>query len=184
MSLSEYAIVTLEEAKNFLHVDGDDDDLTLELLIETATAKTEDYCSSCWVKRGITETHIGNGKQALDLYRLPVESIEAVIVDGVELEESDYVAQLSIGRLTGRIWQKDSVIEIAYTAGYADSYGQAAIPYAAKLAVLNALAVWWNNRMGVTSESIAGIGSVAYTGEEELPENAKAKLSSLRKRIL
>lgn len=181
MSLSEYAVVTLTEAKNYLRIDGSDDDTTLELMIEMATEKTEDYCSSYWVKRSVTETHIGDGKTYLYLYRTPIESIESVIVDGVELEDGDYVELLAIGRLTGRIWAKDSVIVVSYTAGYADSYGEIAIPNAAKLAVLNAVAVWWNNRTGVTGESISGIGSVTYGNEEELPNSVKAKLSSLRK---
>jgi uncharacterized phiE125 gp8 family phage protein len=184
MSLSEYAIVTLAEAKNFLRIDDSDDDDSLELMLESATEKTEDYCSSYWVKRSVTETHIGDGKTILCLYRMPVESIESVTVDDVELEVTDYVELLAIGRLTGRTWTKDSIIEISYTAGYADSYGEVAVPNAAKLAVLNTIAVWWNNRTGVSAESVSGIGSVTYGNESELPDSVKAKLSSLRKRVL
>lgn len=180
MSLSNYAIVTLQEAKGFLKVDSSDDDSLIELLIETASKKTADYCNSQWVKRKITETHIGDGKSKLYLYKQPVVSVDSVAIDGEEC--TDYTERLSGGYLFGN-WAKDAEIIVSYTAGYGDSSINSIIPNAC-LAVLDCVAEWYNNRMGVKSESISGIGQVTYNDEYDLPQSAKAKLSGLRKSLL
>lgn len=189
MSLSEYALITLDQAKEYLRVDGDDNDGIIEILIEAATKKTEDYCSTHWVKRQVTETHIGDGKQNLNLYRMPVVEVDSVTIDGDEI--TDYTERLSVGRLYRTVWPSGSEIVVSYTAGYGEpmEYGyedwelQKLVPDAV-LAILGAIGEWYNNRIGVKSESLSGIGSVTYGDEEELPASAKAKLSALRKRVI
>jgi hypothetical protein len=184
MSLSNYAIVTLQDTKGFLKVDSNDDDSLIELLIETASKKTADYCNSQWVMREIEEVHIGDGKTKLYLYRQPVISVESVTIDGEEY--TDYTERLSGGYLTGN-WAKDLEIIVTYTAGYAawnsDTDINTIIPDA-RLAVLDCVAEWYNNRIGIKSESVSGIGQITYNDEYDLPQSAKAKLSGLRKSLL
>lgn len=184
MSLSNYAIVTLESTKGFLKIDHDDDDALIEMLIETATKKTADYCNSQWVMREFVETHIGDGRTKLYLYKQPVAEIDSVIIDGVVY--ADYTERLSGGYLVGS-WAKEAEIIVTYTAGYIEWDSSAdintVIPEAC-LAVLDCVADWYNNRMGLKTESVSGLGSVTYNDEFELPQSAKAKLSSLRKSSL
>jgi len=184
MSLSDSAITTLTEAKKYLKVDNTDNDTIIELMIETATKKTEDHCNSFWVKREITETHIGDGKQFLYLYRQPIVEIASVTIDGED--EEDYIGRLSRGLLyLSSGWPLGAEVEVVYTAGYLDEADDALIEIPdAVLAVLACLGEWYNNPQGVASESVSGIGSVTYNTEMELPASAKAKLTSLRKGLL
>lgn len=184
MSLSNYAIVTLPDTKGFLKVDNNDDDSLIELLIETATKKTADYCNSQWIMREFEEVHIGDGKTKLYLYRQPVISVESVTVDGEAY--TDYTERLSGGYLWGS-WAKDTEIIVTYTAGYIEWDSSAdintVIPEAC-LAVLDCVAEWYNNRIGIKTELVSGIGQVTYNDEYDLPQSAKAKLSGLRKSLL
>lgn len=159
-----------------------DDDL-LERLIEAATKKAEDYTGRAFVQREITETHIGDNKQVLKLYKQPVVEVTTVTVGG---DLTDYSERLSIGRLYSLIvWPEDYEIVVVYTAGYGANRAaaQALIPDAV-IAVLGAVAAWYENRMGVKSQNISGIGSIDYGDPEGLPEASKKKLDSLRVNVL
>ena len=186
--LSENALVTLDQAKAYLRIDGSENDEIIAMMIDAATRKTEDHCSSFWVKREITETHIGDGKQNLNLRRMPIVEVDSVTLDGDEL--TDYVERLSMGRLYRSVWSRGAEIVVTYTAGYGEAmeYGyegelQQLVPDAV-LAVLAAVGEWYNRRFGATSESVSGIGSVTYGDEDELPASAKAKLTALRQRVI
>lgn len=182
MSLTNQALITLNQAKEYLKINNSDNDNVIEAMIESATTKTEDYCSSRWVVRDIEESHIGNGSSFLYLYRMPISEIASVTIDDTEYE--GYEERLLIGMLYGS-WPNLSEVIVNYTAGYIDSRSTAVanIPDAV-IAVMEAVAIWYNNRLGVTSETISGIGAVSYGEVEELPASVKAKLSSMRKRIL
>lgn len=176
------ALVTLQLAKDYLKISGTDSDTVLETLIEAATRRTEDYCNSAWVKREITETHIGDGKNRLYLYRQPVTEVDSVTIDGEEY--TDYTERLSIGMLWGS-WTNLTEIVVTYAAGYLNDITEAltTIPDAVA-AVLMTVAAWYNNPEGLDSQNISGIGSVSFGGELELPDRAKAKLTALRKSLL
>lgn len=159
-----------------------DDDI-LETLIEAATKKAEDYAGRVFVQREIVETHIGDNQQVLKLYRMPIVSVDSVTVGG---EVSDYSERLSIGRLYHPVvWPLDHEIVVTYTAGYDDGRPatQVLIPDAV-IAVLGAVATWYENRMGVKSQNISGVGSIDYGDLEGLPEASKKKLDSLRVNVL
>ncbi len=74
------------------------DDAVLEMLIETATKKTEDHCALAWVQRTITETHqYYDGSKILKLRKGPVVSITSVtrkIVDAFTGDASTLVFTL------------------------------------------------------------------------------------------
>ena len=159
-----------------------DDDL-LETLIEAATKKAEDYTERAFVQREITETHIGDNKQVLKLYKQPVvaDSISSITVGGVAL--TSWSERLSIGRIYHLVvWPLDYEVVVVYTAGYGATRAaaQVLVPDAVA-AVLLILANLFENRTDqLKSESIAGLGSVTY----DIPSQAKELLNPLRTNIL
>jgi hypothetical protein len=223
-----------------------DDDL-LEILINAATQKCEDYCGRAFIQRTVTETHIGDGLDVLRLYKRPVASITSVSYEQVDdfegdglsvtftlsdepmsgtytvyvagvlqtettdysisgetltfvsapadealiivrynvelVENTDYTQQLSSARLKGE-WYEEYEYQVVYTAGYDDTRAevQADVPEAV-LSVLVAVSNWYENRLGVKSENISGIGSVSYE-IGELPPQAMMLLGTLKANLL
>ena len=112
--------MTLNEVKAYLKIDGDDHDTVIQILLDAAVSKTQDYCSTYWEETLVTETRVGDGKTVLHLYRLPVVEVDSVLING-ELVE-DYTERLSIGRLY-RAWPSGAEITVTYSAGFA-AYGE------------------------------------------------------------
>lgn len=161
-----------------------DDDL-LEQLIAAATRKAEDYTGRAFIIRSITEKRIGDGTQILKLYKQPMvaDSI-SITVDGDAL--TSWSERLSIGRIYHlAVWPLDAEIVVTYTAGYgADRAATQPLVPDAVVAVLIAVAFWYENRMGVKSQNVSGVGSVDYGDPGGLPEAAKGKLDSLMVSVL
>lgn len=157
-----------------------DDDL-LERLIEAATKKAEDYTGRTFVQGEVTETHIGDNKQVLKLYKRPVVDVTSVTVGGTAL--TTWSERLTIGRIYHLVvWPLDYEIVVVYTAGYAATRAatQALIPDAVS-AVLLILADLFENRGDkVDSISISGLGSTSY----KLPSRAAELLAPLRTSVL
>ena len=153
-----------------------DDDI-LERLIETATKLAEDYTGRVFVNQTITENRIGDGLGRIMLYKRPVTDITSVTVAGTALTE--WTERLSIGRIYADFPIDDEVV-IVYTAGYGVDRNTVAplVPQAVS-AVLVAVAALYNNRQGLQSESISGIGSVDF-GELGLPEQSRKLLQGLK----
>lgn len=136
------------------------------------TAQTEgtDYTLSC---------------QKVTFTTAPDDGLKIIFRYSVNLElANDYTEKLHVGRLKGT-WLKDYEYEIVYTAGYgADrDAAQIAVPEAV-LAVLAAVAVWHENRLGFSTESISDVGSVKYSDPGDLPAIAKQYLSTLSRNII
>ena len=155
-----------------------DDDL-LEILIEAATKKAEDYTGRVFVQRDITETHIGDGTNLLRLYKWPATDITSVTIGDTALET--WTERLAMGRIYYDYgFTLDYEVEVVYMAGYgADRAATQALVPSAVTAVLVAIANWWENRLGVNSENISGVGSISYL-IGELPEQSKKLLDSLK----
>lgn len=177
------------------------DDELLEILINAATKKCENFCKRAFIQRAITENRIGDGGTLLLLNYRPVSTFTSLTLDGVTLtKDTDFTLYDEEGILKRPVptsfWQPDSYsgssyltdlswtngkkIIISYTAGYGSTKAatQALVPDAV-LAVLTAVSVWYENRLGLKSENISGIGSVDYGEIGELPEASKRLLSSL-----
>lgn len=154
-----------------------DDDI-LELMIEAATKKCEDFTERAFVTRSISETHVGDGTRWLRFYKRPVTVATSVILDDVLI--TDYSERLSIGRLYRDLrWTQDSIIELVYSAGYgADRATVQPLVPEAVTAVLTAIANWYENRLGVSTQSISGVGSANY--DQGLPEASKKLLGALK----
>lgn len=153
-----------------------DDDL-LERLIEAVTKKAEDYTGRAFVQREIVETHIGDNKQVLKLYKQPVVSVDSITIAGDAL--TDFTERLTIGRIYHPVvWPLDYEIVVTYTAGYGTGRAatQALVPDAVT-AVLLILAFFFENRTDkVDSINISGIGSNSF----KLPSQAEDLLDTLR----
>ena len=156
-----------------------DDDL-LETLINAATKKAEDFTGRAFIQREITETHIGDGTTLLKFYKRPVSDVTSITLGSTEL--SEWTERLSMGRVYYDYgFDLDYEVEVVYTAGYGAtrSATQALVPEAVA-AVLMAVAVWYGNRLGVKSENISGVGSVAYNDDGQLPFMSKKLLQELK----
>ena len=162
-----------------------DDDL-LERLIEAATKKAEDYTGRAFVRGEITETHIGDNKQVLKLYKQPVIDVTSITVGGEAL--ASWSERLTIGRIYHLVaWPLDYEIVVVYTAGYGANRAatHAVIPDAVAAVLLMVAYLYENRTDMVHGESVTGVGSVTY----ELPlyvekSGAKQYLDALRVNIL
>ena len=97
---------------------------------------------------------------------------------------TNYTEKLHLARLYGA-WLKDYEYVITYTAGYGATrdLAQAAVPEAV-MAVLAAVAWWYNNRLGVTHQIDNGLGSVSYTDPGLLPPLSRQFLSRLNRNLI
>ncbi len=157
------------------------DDESLERLIAAATSKAEAYTGRVFVQRELVETHIGDAKQVLRLYKRPVVSVGGITIGGEAL--TTYTERLTVGRIHHTVvWPLDYEIVVTYTAGYgADRAATQLLVPDAVTAVLLMLANLYENRVDqVVSENVAGIGSVTYG----VPSQAKELLNPLRVNIL
>ena len=160
------------------------DEELIEFLINTATNKVEEYTERAFIEREVTEEHLGDGTELLRLRRIPVSSVSSISVNGEDI--NSWTERLAVGRVYYyHTFGIASEIEVIYTAGYGATrtLAQAAVPEAV-MAVLAAVAHWYDNRMGLKSENVTGVGSVVYSEPSELPEMSKNYLSSLRRRVL
>jgi len=170
-----------------------DDDL-LEILINSATKKCEDYCGRVFIQRAITENRIGDGGKSLILNKRPGNTFTSITISGTALtEDTDFTLYKEEGVLIRPVavslwtenlavvtWTETAKIVIVYNAGYASTRAatQALVPDAV-LAVLVAVANWYENRLGLKSQNISGIGSQDFGEIGELPTQAKRLLSGL-----
>lgn len=157
------------------------DDELLENLINAATKKAEDYTGRAFIIRDITETHIGDNKQVLKLYKQPVVSVSAVSVGGDAL--TTYTERLTIGRIYHPVvWPLDYEVIVAYVAGYATvrAATQALVPDAVTAVLLMVANLFENRTDQLKSENITGVGSVTY----DIPSQAKELLNSLKVNVI
>jgi len=177
MSLATTALITVAQAGAHLKLDAatitSDTDL-LESLILAATTMVEDYTGRAFITRTITETRVGNNETYLRLWKFPVTDVASITVDGTALSASDWTERLSIGRVyyssvwetsseAAYVWELDSEIVVVYDAGYGTdrTLVQALVPTAV-LAVKMIVGQMYEDREGVKSHSVSGIGSVEY----------------------
>jgi len=115
----------------------------------------------------------------------PADEAQVVVRYNISLNlNTDYIEQLSTARLKGR-WYNEYEYQIVYTAGYGATRAltQAAMP-SAVTACMMTVSIWYENRLGITSETVTGVGSVDYGATGELPITAKNYLSSIRRNLI
>ncbi len=174
------------------------DDELLEIFINAATKKCEDNCGRAFIQRSITEYRIGDGGTHLVLNKKPVSTLTSVVMGSSTLtEDTDFTLFDEEGvlrrplagtegsfwatNIQGIGWTEGYKITIVYTAGYASTRAatQALVPDAV-LAVLVTVSQLYENRLGLKSQNVSGVGSVDFGELGEIPEQAKRLLSSLK----
>lgn len=165
--------VTLEEAKAWLRVDSNDDDLLIIALIEAATDHAETFTRRALVSRGLTlyldafpET------REIVLLRPPLSAVSSVKYydeDGTLQTLSTAAYTVDTRSTPGRVvlnedydWPdtqaKPNAVEVAYTAGYGNSQ---AVPQGLRLAVQYILRHWFDNREMVATAAMRTVPSTA-----------------------
>ncbi len=139
MSLWDYSLITVADAKNWLDValEDEDRDGLIETLIQEASEGIEEYCGRRFVSRGaITEYHtFDNSDHELETLQSPIISMTTIHEDSTRAyastelltENTDYVVVKPKGKVvringaTGgrRNWGGGFyAIKVIYTGGY------------------------------------------------------------------
>lgn len=128
MSISQYALVSLADTKQYLKIEADDisQDGRLEILINGVTAAIEHYLKRKIVARTFTdEPYDGSGTDLLFLLNRPVNSVESVKL--VNTGGTDTIVDTGAYRLdpqNGRLYNAGGWMRgfqnylVTYTAGF------------------------------------------------------------------
>ena len=136
--------ITLEEAKEAIGIDGDDDDLRIEGYIQAARIFAEDFCQLHIMSQIVERQYDGWPSSVINLDVWPLQSIDSIKYDDTAspvaeqtlVVNTDYYADIvadggRVGTITG--WpshaSKFHPIRIRITAGYAS---QALVPESLK----------------------------------------------------
>lgn len=132
MALNANALITLAELKIWLNISGNTEDSRLEAYINTISSAIEKYLKRTLKAGDYTEKYSGTDEQELILNNYPVNSVDSVAIDGIELNEEDYEFLSSgvllksdgwlisgLGNyLSGKIDFPERNIEVTYNAGF------------------------------------------------------------------
>lgn len=159
MQLGAYALATLEDVKQWLKIDSDDDDAHLIAWINTVSAECERFCNRNFISRNYTSYYKGDGSNILLLEQRPVTTITSIkLAEGADALDSDvYYCDMTAGiiHLDGYIFAETFFkIEIQYTAGYTNI---AALPADLRQSIIEGVAFRYQKqdkkRIGVTSQT-------------------------------
>ncbi len=127
-------------------------------------------------------THYSISGTTLTMVTAPGDGVQLTVRYNIALDLiDDYTEQLSAGRLIAGAWASGIEYEVIYTAGYAATRAATvALVPKAQSAVLVAIANWYENRLGLKSQNVSGVGSADYGEVGELPPLSKKLLQSLR----
>lgn len=172
---SEYFLVSLDGAKDYLDVDGSGDDAEIGFLMAAVAQLFDTHTGRKLREQEITEYRRGNETDRLYLHSWPVSAVTSVHWDWDELYDdeallasTDYRVNLDDGYISipGGVWTRDIPIKIVYTAGYTLS----AVPYDLRMGYLEALGVLWKRKQeGRFDVSTYSRGDVSYTYLEDMP---------------
>lgn len=169
--------VTVVEAKAFLRIDSSDDDTLLTSMIKVARRMAETYTRRSFITQTVRLTmdgfgdaeetprdgmmiapppHVVDGTRAVQLPRLPAQSISSVTVFGPSnadsvVDPAVYGLDTTGGRLMlndGQSWPSDlreyAAVEIDFVAGYGDT--AADVPEDIRQAILHIVAAMYESR--------------------------------------
>lgn len=127
MALKATTLVTIEQARQWVHSDPDasGEDTMLEICADAASERLERRTSRVFRLRTVSETHSGDGfGSVLYLSRFPIVSLTSLTVDGQALTADRYVVDHARGRVLltggGRFPAGAENVTVVYQAGYAD----------------------------------------------------------------
>jgi hypothetical protein len=181
VALSANAIVTLAEAKDFLEVEGDDDNAQLEALIGAVSGAIEDKVDRKLSTRVYTEeVYNGTGFSTLTLREYPVtavsqiQQIDNVTSSGTTWETQDITNLVILDAVTddtarGELYWRDwafpfgrANIRVSYTAGIDFTAGKYTLTSEKlKQATYGLLALHRRTQDKITS----GVASRSFSGQ-------------------
>ena len=137
--------VTLEEAKQHLRVDGNEDDSLINALITAARQKAEEYTRRAFITQ-TREFALDSACGVLYLPRPPVQAVEAVTVDGEVVAPENYalVGRDALYIKVPLYAANPGGVVIRYRAGYGDT--SADVPQVIQQAILMLIAHLYEHR--------------------------------------
>ena len=175
-TVGTYALITVDNVKDYYGLVGANDDTLIMDLIDRATAQFETYCSRQFESRERTEEYDGNGTKYLFPKYYPITTISGILDDSdwawgstTEIDSTTYRIQNenTVVRKPGNVFTKgDQNIRITYTAGYADG----SIPADLVQAAIEEVVRMYKRRAEVdVLAKTADDGSVTRVAKEFLP---------------
>lgn len=141
--------VTASDAKNYLRIDFDEDDVLIGSLITAAREHIENICNINLVKKEITFFH-GGYTSLIYLPETPFHSIVQVTSNGVEV--TDYNIESNVdGDAYIEFETNHHEIEVKFLSGYEE------IPRALWQAMLFLISHWYENRNIISENSTSKI---------------------------
>lgn len=165
--------VTVAEQKAFMRVEIADEDALTASLITAARQAAESITGRALITQQWLATFEvpRRTSRRLELPVAPVRSVESVIVDGMALDKSAYVADIvsepAAITLPKMAWK---TAEATFTCGYGST--GADVPEPLRLAIKLMAAHWAENRLAVADAS--------HTKFEELPMGVRYLLATYR----
>ena len=190
------ALITLDEAKEYLKVSGTADDQIISTLINAVSGLVCGYLNRNLVRATYTEYYSGDGSQSLMLRNYPVVSITSIYEDDLREWASgaliDHAEDIIIQKDSGllRNWNGRATwltghanIKVVYVAGYTTDFDGGTMPNAIRLATKRILDQQYRHgyshrKLDVSSET-TGDQSTSFR-EADIPRDAKAMLDPYR----
>jgi uncharacterized phiE125 gp8 family phage protein len=165
-------VVSLDEAKLHLRVEGTDEDALITALIVAATADAEAYLGSAlfdqtfdFVPETVPQSHFfshsfGHHRAKVRLPITPLLSVEGVFytLDGAETEidAGSYFVETITGVITATTWPRADSLRVRFRAGYVDTQSSPAVgevPPTIRAAVLLTIGHLYTNRESVMTDA-------------------------------
>lgn len=189
MALVDYAFITVSDVKTYRGITGSSYDTLLEMLINAATDRIEQYLGGRRIKTSgsdIVEYHDGDylrvGKSSIFVKNLPIRSVTSVsysLQDDYSnptwqnyFASNEYIVDKEIGqiKILSVIPYNVKQLRVTYKGGY-DASEAPLIPQDLKLAAIMTVARLYDTRksQGINNESVGG-GSIQWgTGDVSAP---------------
>lgn len=137
--------VTLEEAKQHLRIDGNEEDSLIAALITAARQKAEDYTRRAFITQ-TWELALDSACGVLHLPRPPVQAVETITVDGVAVAAENYaLVSPDVLHIKVPLYAANpGGVVIRYRAGYGDT--SADVPQVIRQAILMLVAHLYEHR--------------------------------------
>lgn len=182
MALQANALLDVADVFNYMKLptpDANDPDYTLvESLINRASDFVESYIGHPVINKSMTVKLDGNGADELMLPYFPVQSVESVIMDGVDVTSNAdfYPEGFLFFKDCGTFTRGKKNVEVAYTVGHGANKN--AIPQDIKQAAL-LIVHYWYKRDSLDYSQTFGESEV-ITGEWRFPSTALRMLDPYR----
>ena len=178
-------LTTLAAIKRELGLSEEGEDAFLADLLGQASSAIETECRRRLAREGVVETLLGRGRTLLMLSLTPVVAVDAVHVDGVEIEAGGWqLISPDAGLLHRRDGWEKCPIEIDYTGGFGlPGDPDRTLPAVIERACIEAVKAWYAGRdrdPSLSAESAGGYHA-SYAPMAGLPEAARDLLAPWRR---